>query len=80
MKYLIIFSIMQKFLEYKVDTMENIKILESMLEKLDSIKNNYYSLKIDDFRLASSASCIVDRLEIVENQIISVIEQLNSKG
>ena len=56
--------------------MQNLEKLEKMAASLELIRDDAYSLEISDYKISSNASFIIDRIELAEEQVKSVINQI----
>jgi len=59
--------------------MQNLKKLEKMLVNLGAIKDEANELFFSDYKIDSNASFIIDRIELAEDRIKSVICQIKDK-
>ena len=59
--------------------MQNLEKLEKMLVNLDAIKDEANELFFSDYKIDSNASFIIDRIELAEDRVKSVISQIKDK-
>ena len=59
--------------------MQNLEKLEKMLVNLDEIKDEANELFFSDYKIDSNASFIIDRIELAEDRVKSVISQIKDK-
>jgi len=59
--------------------MQNLKKLEKMLVNLGAIKDEANELFFSDYKIDSNASFIIDRIELAEDRVKSVICQIKDK-
>ena len=59
--------------------MKNIQLLKSMLSKLEEVENDYYDVIIEDFKINTKASFILNRVLAVSSLVKDIIEDLEKK-
>lgn len=59
--------------------MQNLEKLEKMLVNLGAIKDEANELFFSDYKIDSNASFIIDRIELAEDRVKSVICQIKDK-
>jgi len=59
--------------------MQNLEKLQKMVNDLNSIKDDVYSIEFNELHLDSSASRIVDELENAINRVDTIIYEIKDK-